>query len=156
MGGLIVLDSRTSTSNAFNTTAPINGSPWSNVAQQERLVSGSPIVDSSAVRDQLGSSPGENEQMVVNRLLFHEECGIRNVEFGMEKPENEKRNAQIFWDYLPGRFYARTQGRPPPLRLAIYHANYTPKGPMRSDRNSLSFERSRRFLGAACWRGPGP
>jgi len=47
--GLIVLDSRTSTNNAFNTAAPTNGSPWSNVAQQERLVSGSPIVDSSAV-----------------------------------------------------------------------------------------------------------
>lgn len=46
---LVVLDSRTSTNNAFNTSAPANGAPWSNVAQQERLVSGSPIVDSSAV-----------------------------------------------------------------------------------------------------------
>jgi len=79
----------------------------------------------SKVRDQLGSSPGENEQMVVNRLLFNEKCGMRNGKFGMEKPENEKRNALISWDYLPGRFYARTQGWPPPLRLAIYHANYT-------------------------------
>ena len=47
--GLIVLDSRTSTNNAFNTTAPANGAPWSNVAQQERVVSGTPTIDSSAV-----------------------------------------------------------------------------------------------------------
>jgi len=46
---LVVLDSRTSTNNSFNTSAPANGVPWSNVAQQERLVSGSPTVDSSAV-----------------------------------------------------------------------------------------------------------
>jgi hypothetical protein len=46
---LIVLDSRTSMNNSFNTTAPANGAPWSNVAQQQRMVAGSPIVDSSAV-----------------------------------------------------------------------------------------------------------
>lgn len=46
---LIVLDSRTSTNNAFNTAAPVSGAPWSSVAQQQRLVSGNPIVDSSAV-----------------------------------------------------------------------------------------------------------
>ena len=50
---------------------------------------------------------------------------IRNLEFGMEKPENEKQNSQIPWSYLPRSFYARTHGWPPPRHLAIYHANYT-------------------------------
>ena len=105
----------------------------------------------SKVRDQLGSSPGKNEQMVVNRLLQNEEFKMENAEWGRRKGgqtdrmgrieagarvemgeaeeiENGHRgggNPSISWDYLPGRFYARTQGWPPPLRLAIYHANYT-------------------------------
>ena len=47
--GLIVLDGKSRTDNNFNTTAPSNGAPWSNVAQQQRVVSGTPIIDSSAV-----------------------------------------------------------------------------------------------------------
>ena len=47
--GLIVFDASNRTDNTFNTTAPVNGAPWSNVAQQQRTVSGSPIIDSSAV-----------------------------------------------------------------------------------------------------------
>jgi len=47
--GLIVVDGKTRSDNTFNTTAPSNGAPWSNVAQQQRMVSGTPIIDSSAV-----------------------------------------------------------------------------------------------------------
>jgi hypothetical protein len=95
----------------------------------------------TTVRSELESHPNENEQMVVNRLILNKEFGIRNSEFemekpiagtsaangkfGIEKPENEKRNSQIFWGCLPRRFYARTHGWPPPRHLEIYHANYT-------------------------------
>lgn len=72
----------------------------------------------TAVRSELESHPEKNEQMTVNRLIL-------NKEFGMEKPENEKRNPRISWNYLPGGFYARTHGWPPRRHLAIYHANYT-------------------------------
>jgi len=47
--GLIVFDASNRTDNTFNTTAPINGSPSSSMAQQQRTVSGSPTIDSSAV-----------------------------------------------------------------------------------------------------------
>lgn len=47
--GLIVVDGKSRTDNTFNTTAPSNGAPWSNVAQQQRVESGTTIIDSSAV-----------------------------------------------------------------------------------------------------------
>ncbi len=45
--GLIVFDVSNRTDNTFNTTAPSNGAPWANVAQQQRT--GSIIIDSGAV-----------------------------------------------------------------------------------------------------------
>ena len=59
-----------------------------------------------SIRTDLESRSDENEQMAVNRLLASGSQGVT-------------------WDHLPTAFYARTQGWPPPLRLAIYHANYT-------------------------------
>lgn len=47
--GLIVFEASNRTDNTFNTSAPSNGAPWANVAQQQRMVSGSTIIDSSAV-----------------------------------------------------------------------------------------------------------
>ena len=45
--GLIVFDASNRTDNTFNTTAPSNGAPWANVAQQQ--ITGSIIIDSGAV-----------------------------------------------------------------------------------------------------------
>jgi hypothetical protein len=45
--GLIVYDAANRTDNTFNTTAPSNGAPWVNVAQQQRT--GSIVIDSGAV-----------------------------------------------------------------------------------------------------------
>lgn len=58
-----------------------------------------------SIRNELESRSDENEQMAVNRLLA---AGLA-----------------LTWGHLPNTFYARTQGWPPPLRPAIYHANYT-------------------------------
>jgi len=76
----------------------------------------------SKVHEQLGRHPGDNEQMVVNRLLEGREGAIESGEPRTQSPERE---AKITWGYLPKSFYARTHGWPPPRQLAIYHANYT-------------------------------
>ena len=62
------------------------------------------------VRSELEHRAGENEQMVVNRLL-------ETMSFPWPR-----------WGCLPASYYARTHGWPPPVLLTIYHANYT-KGP---------------------------
>lgn len=49
---------------------------------------------------------GENEQMVINRIL-------------------REGSGDLSWGYLPASYYARTHGWPPPRSLALYHANYT-------------------------------
>lgn len=63
------------------------------------------------VRCHLNEHPHLNEQMTVNYLL---------TSLPAEKLPR--------WGYLPSTYFARTHGWPPPLRLAVYHANYT-KGP---------------------------
>jgi hypothetical protein len=49
---------------------------------------------------------GKNEQMVINELLETGDPGIS-------------------WTRLPAKFYARSHGWPPPVEIAIYHANKT-------------------------------
>lgn len=77
------------------------------------------------VRSELDQHREENEQMVVNRLIFNNELETWNSKLGTLKPKSSTQNSQISWGYLPRSFYARTQGWPPPRHLMIYHANYT-------------------------------
>ena len=71
------------------------------------------------VREALAAHPGENEQRLLNRMLFGD---------AVNNPLSAARGAgagEVEWGYLPWGFYARTHGWPPPRRLALYHANYT-------------------------------
>lgn len=128
------------------------------------------------VGEQLGCSPGENEQMVVNRILLGKENGLRGRDDGTVLAEsadpgassegrctNEKiiagdhhndRGPGLSWGYLPREFYARTHGWPPPRKLALYHANYT-KGADGMGQKLTQFSEidwiRRRGLPAWCW-----
>lgn len=57
------------------------------------------------VIDQMVANPHWNEQAAINHLLSGD--------------------CPVTWDYLPGTFYARSHGWPPPRNLVLYHANAT-------------------------------
>ena len=71
------------------------------------------------IREALAAHPGENEQRLLNRMLFGN--AVNNPLFAASGAGA----GEVEWGYLPWGFYARTHGWPPPRRLTIYHANYT-------------------------------